>query len=939
MKKAWLFMLAALLACGLLVTGCGDVNNDDGGVVKTALTIELQNAANAKAPVVVNTDAANVATGTKWVTQAVMDTFTTAIASAQGVLADKAATQTAVDKAVADLKAATKTFTEALQDGTGEITMTDFPEAAILGGTTFYAGDGVQDAGSITKNGDSYSVTIKTRDGAQSAIYFNASDFAFSYNYQLNITLPTEATYKPNRVYAFAATGLGEVGVFWGSAYDSDNDTTVTSPYTGVINAYNMGGAGDGEYRTIGLYLYFDAGATGEYTFTVDTLKVGNKHEWTEPDAELEPWTPDTSAAPAPAYLVDFPEADILAASFFDNDSNTGTITKENDGSYTITGKSRPGAQSIIAFTSETLAFSDNYLVTITLPEETSVKPNRVYVYPATGTLDTGVTWNGGFDGATAPSGKYVTGEIKAYNQGGFPDAAHKTVGIYLYWDANQAAGDYTFKLSALKVAPFTKAFPKADVLAATFYNGTDSSGTIAEGTEAAAGTYTVTIKARDGAQSAIYFNGTDFAFSDHFILGITLPADATYKPNRVYAFAAVGPGENAVNWDSAYDSGTNGPYTGAIDVYNQGGFTGEFKTIGLYLYFDAGATGDYTFTVNTIRATQVDAGGAKDLEAYTPSDFGDEFVAGLPAGMADVPEADILASSIFSGSGVTPGGTVKKEADGSYTVTVKVRLDGFNEITIPVTAGFSDKFFGTLTLPETTEHKPTRVIIGASKGSGIADWGQSFDVQQADKYIAGKFNASHWGTLAAADPSYSAICIDLYWGPDETAGEYTFTLNTLKVKPAAPTYGKQADGTYTLDPTKFIAWYGASFGSNNATFDVTEGGVWYLFPTTDLEFNLADYAKLLINYTTTTSAAGISVKVLGTGDTYGSGYLLTDIVYPTLNNGAIIIQDGSDWYGGTTTTTHFTTLKTNGLGFGLTKNSDTFNMTVTALTLSPAAP
>jgi hypothetical protein len=93
-------------------------------VVKTALTAALMTANTAKDSAEVATSADEVLTGSKWVTQAVMDALTTAITSAESVSQNVSATQAAVDEAVAALNAAIDTFNAAKEDGTLVITVT-----------------------------------------------------------------------------------------------------------------------------------------------------------------------------------------------------------------------------------------------------------------------------------------------------------------------------------------------------------------------------------------------------------------------------------------------------------------------------------------------------------------------------------------------------------------------------------------------------------------------------------------------------------------------------------------------------------------------------------------------------------------------------------------------------------------------------------------------
>ena len=85
---------------------------------KLALSSAISGAEANKATAVVNTASANVALGTDWVTQAVMNAYIDAIAAAQAVFNDVGATQPDADYAVVGLNIATISFDAAKQLGT-----------------------------------------------------------------------------------------------------------------------------------------------------------------------------------------------------------------------------------------------------------------------------------------------------------------------------------------------------------------------------------------------------------------------------------------------------------------------------------------------------------------------------------------------------------------------------------------------------------------------------------------------------------------------------------------------------------------------------------------------------------------------------------------------------------------------------------------------------
>ena len=85
---------------------------------KTALSAAIATATAAKTGIAVNTAAANVPVGTQWVAQGVMDTFNTAISTAETVVQNATAAQAEVDAAVTALNGAVAAFNDAKQAGT-----------------------------------------------------------------------------------------------------------------------------------------------------------------------------------------------------------------------------------------------------------------------------------------------------------------------------------------------------------------------------------------------------------------------------------------------------------------------------------------------------------------------------------------------------------------------------------------------------------------------------------------------------------------------------------------------------------------------------------------------------------------------------------------------------------------------------------------------------
>ncbi|WP_169313403.1 beta strand repeat-containing protein [Treponema primitia] len=157
---------SAVTALNTAVTTFNNAKKDGtktGGVTinKTALNTAITTANAAKVGVVVATDAATVAPGTKWVTQGALDTFTTAIATADGVAANNSATQAVVDSAVTTLNAAKDTFNDAKKDGakadvsivTHTVTFNTGADGPVVAAKTVSTGGTVERPADPTKDG------------------------------------------------------------------------------------------------------------------------------------------------------------------------------------------------------------------------------------------------------------------------------------------------------------------------------------------------------------------------------------------------------------------------------------------------------------------------------------------------------------------------------------------------------------------------------------------------------------------------------------------------------------------------------------------------------------------------------------------------------------------------------------------------------------------
>jgi hypothetical protein len=161
----------------LLISGGakGTGTKEEPAADKTALTAAITDAKAAKTGIEVNTAAVYVPPETQWVTQAVLDTFNTAIDVAKAVAAKAAPTQAEVNAAETALKTATTTFNAAKQagtkpkPGTGAVTLTPPAEFTDLAETVLDKGPTVTIYRQGTE-GTSLTVTVNTT-GLEGATY------------------------------------------------------------------------------------------------------------------------------------------------------------------------------------------------------------------------------------------------------------------------------------------------------------------------------------------------------------------------------------------------------------------------------------------------------------------------------------------------------------------------------------------------------------------------------------------------------------------------------------------------------------------------------------------------------------------------------------------------------------------------------------------------
>ena len=211
---------------------------------KTALNTAIATATDARTGIVVDTAAMNVTVGTRWVTQAVMNTFEAAIAEAEAVAQDAEANQAEVDEAADTLNDAIATFNSAKQEGAKSEAAADKAALNTAISTANAAKTGIvvdTDSGNVLTG--IYWVTQGVMDTFNAAI---AAAETVSQNTEATQTaVDTEVNALNEAITAFnAAKQAG-----------SNASGTLLAVITIVVPSFTDGGAGiAGEQQTITLY-------------------------------------------------------------------------------------------------------------------------------------------------------------------------------------------------------------------------------------------------------------------------------------------------------------------------------------------------------------------------------------------------------------------------------------------------------------------------------------------------------------------------------------------------------------------------------------------------------------------------------------------------------------------------------------------------------------
>jgi hypothetical protein len=208
-------------------------------VDKATLLSTIDTATSNSNSVSISTDGTDIATTVQWVSQATMDTYRNAIASAQTIYNNISATQSDVDNAVTTLNSATTTFNDARAYGT------QVAESNILWQDTFDRADctGVTNVGNgwyafavggITPNCDISSGNLVTTWGDGYGLLMNGASGSLPADYTVSTTLPIG-----DKGHYFGLVGRWNSGTGVRLLFTT-NDTTMTLGDAGTYQLNNV---------------------------------------------------------------------------------------------------------------------------------------------------------------------------------------------------------------------------------------------------------------------------------------------------------------------------------------------------------------------------------------------------------------------------------------------------------------------------------------------------------------------------------------------------------------------------------------------------------------------------------------------------------------------------------------------------------------------------
>jgi len=233
----------------------------------------------------------------------------------------------------------------------------------------------------------------------------------------------------------------------------TDNSSTYTYQWYSNTTSSNIGGTEIPNETSATFTPPTDTEGTFYYYCVVSYAAAGTSNKTAfvriivgpvTPSEDL--WTPDPVAAPS--GWTDFPSTDILAATFYP--AGGSVVAGTTPGTYKVTAKTRGDGQTEITFAgTDDFAFKDGYYLSVTLPTNPPYRPNRLYTY-----MSTPANWDSAVDSNdwSIPAGKFIGGKVDLLWEG--TAAANTGFKLQIYWENGTPAGqDYVFTINTFQVA------------------------------------------------------------------------------------------------------------------------------------------------------------------------------------------------------------------------------------------------------------------------------------------------------------------------------------------------------------------------------------------------------------------------------------------------------------------------------------------------------
>lgn len=507
--------------------------------------------------------------------------------------------------------------------------------SGLLGNTAFYVTSGGE--GFIEDNEDgTYKVTVVTKPGGLSAVYFQDSEYVYKTGFYLSLNLPTAsaaAPHKPIGMTAFAATGPQESGTNdWTSAQRVNVTGNNTIEQTDKYLAGRVDFAWENDEnlyprKTIVLYIYWhdkeEAGA--EYEFTVRKILVSDDEDLTPPAYPESAWAPSPIAPPA--GWTDFPSANILASQAFagtDTPVPGGGFVAKEGGGYTGTVPATSGGYTRITIpqTPDNSEFVKGYYISLDLPVSSAdgkLKP--IQVVPVAANNSNVTSWDSEKITKPPTPTQYVGGQVDIQWYSDEATKLYNSLCLDFYWHDEEPAGTYTFTLKKLMITsdddyvppdpdeleawtPSAVAepvgyvnFPGTETLDVTYYPwSTNTTGT------------TISTTAAGTGRTLVRLSGATFAYKKGIYVSVTLPNDSL-KPEKIFVYGSTTKLEGGIVWGT--ETGVTAPsgkfLAGKVDLHWDGSAsTDVLQGIILDIYWhDGQEAGPYSFTINSIKVAE----------------------------------------------------------------------------------------------------------------------------------------------------------------------------------------------------------------------------------------------------------------------------------------------------------------------------------------------